>query len=181
MIPRLMLVVDLAHLDLGIGAKDDRVAVQVRDRGARDRALVLAARSLVARGVRTIVNDRADVCRAAGAMGVHLPEAGLAVADARRVVGPGALVGVSLHLATDPARAVGADYAILGPIFATPGKGEGVGLGALESAARRLPIPVLAIGGIVPKNARLALDAGAAGVAVLRAADRLTELLEVLG
>lgn len=181
MIPRLMLVLDLARLELGTVATHDRVAVQLRDRAATDRALVAAARSLVARRVRTIVNDRAHVCRAAGAAGVHLPESGLSVTDARRTVGPEAFVGVSLHIGTDPARAVGADYAIFGPIFATPGKGDPVGLGALESAVRRLPIPVLAIGGIDPANARLALDAGAAGVAVLRAADRLGELLEVLG
>ncbi|MBI2896044.1 MAG: thiamine phosphate synthase [Deltaproteobacteria bacterium] len=180
MIPRLMLVVDLAHIELGRAATQDFVAVQIRDRAASGRALAVAARELGAAGARVIVNDRADVCRATGAAGVHLPEVGLSVEDARRVVGPEALVGVSLHADSDLGRATGADYAVFGPVFASPGKGDGVGLGALGAAARRLAIPVLAIGGIDQTNARAALGAGAAGVAVLRAASRLDALLEVV-
>jgi thiamine-phosphate pyrophosphorylase len=110
------------------------------------------------------VSERADVAAAVGA-GVHLPERGLAVADARRLVG---LVGASIHAP----RETGADYAMLGPIFETPGKGPPLGVSALRG-----PGVIFAVGGIDgPERARACVDAGAHGVAVIRAVPRAAQI-----
>jgi thiamine-phosphate pyrophosphorylase len=119
------------------------------------------------------VNDRADVALAAGADGVHLPSAGIPPADARRLLGPAALVGVSCHSTADVARARdgGASFATFGPLHDTPSKrafGPPVGLAALREAAR-LGLPLVALGGVDAARAPEALRAGAAGVAVIRA------------
>jgi thiamine-phosphate pyrophosphorylase len=148
----------------------------------RARSLGGAAQLELARALREataacrqllLVNDRLDVARCAGADGVHLPSAGVAPADARRLLGPGALIGVSCHSAGDVRRARdgGADYATFGPVFDTPSKrayGAPVGLDALAAAAR-LGLPLVALGGIDVAAAPRARAAGAAGVAVIRA------------
>jgi thiamine-phosphate pyrophosphorylase len=149
-------------------------AVQLRDRSLSARALLEAARKLIALarplGAPVLINDRADVALAAGADGVHLPARGLSAADARALLGPTAVIGVSCHKGDEVAAAArgGADFCVFGPIFKTPGK-SAVGLGALAEAARAAPLPLLAIGGIEASNAAACLDAGAAGVACIRA------------
>jgi thiamine-phosphate diphosphorylase len=151
----------------------DRVQVREKDLEGRGlRALVgavLAATAGSAAGV--LVNGRPDVAAAAGAEGVQLPEDGLPVADVKRAW-PGLVVGASRH-SVDGARraeAEGADFVLLGPIFATPGKEERVlGLGPLAEAARALRIPVHAVGGVGAGNARHVVEAGARGVAAIRA------------
>lgn len=177
--PRVMLILDLPRLALGRAAEGHpEVIVQVRDKGASARQIVEGARALVAGGIRTLVNDRVDLALAAGAAGVHLPEEGLPVAIARALLGPSALVGVSQHLGSRfEENAHGADLALFGPVWPTPGKGEGTGLAALSEAARRCPCPVLAVGGVDGARVRAVLEAGAAGVAVIRAADDLAALL----
>ena len=121
-----------------------------------------------------LVNDRADIARAAGAAGVHLPEAGLPPDAARRCLEAGSLIGASTH-SVDGAQTAeerGADFITFGPVFFTPSKapyGEPLGLDALECVTRVLRIPVFAIGGITPDRARQCLDAGAHGVAVISA------------
>jgi thiamine-phosphate pyrophosphorylase len=119
------------------------------------------------------VNDRADVAVAAGADGVHLPSAGIPPAEARRLLGPGRLVGVSCHSAADVRRAAegGADFATFGPVFETPSKrafGPPPGLPALADAAA-LGLPLVGLGGIDPANAASVRRAGACGVAAIRA------------
>ena len=180
--PRVLLVLDLARVALGrAGAGRPGVVVQVRDRAATARELVRATRELVDHGVRTIVIDRVDIARAAGAAGVQLPEEGLPVADARALLGRDALGGVSVHVGTRfEERAAGADWALFGPVWPTPGKGDAVGTRTLAEAARRCPCPVLAVGGVDATRARDAIAAGAAGVAVIRAADDLDALLGAL-
>lgn len=152
-------------------------AIQLREKDLGGGALLALARSLGAvcraRGQRLLVNDRLDVALAAGADGVHLPSAGVPVADARRLLGPGALVGVSCHSAEDVARALagGASYATFSPIYDTPSKrpfGPPVGVAALEDAAR-LGLPLVALGGVTPARAAEVRAAGAVGVAVIRA------------
>ena len=121
-----------------------------------------------------LVNDRADIARAAGVAGVHLPETGLPPDDARRCLETGSLIGASTH-SVDGAQAAeehGADFITFGPVFFTPSKtpyGEPLGLDTLKCAARKVRIPVFAIGGITPDRARQCLDAGAHGVAVISA------------
>ena len=150
----------------------DRVQVREKDLGGRDlRALVsdvLAATSRTA--ARVLVNGRPDVAVGAGAYGIQLPEDGLPVSAAKRAF-PGLEVGASRHTVEGARRAEdeGADFVLLGPIFATPGKEErALGLGPLSEAARRLRIPVHAVGGIDADNARLVVEAGARGLAAIR-------------
>jgi thiamine-phosphate diphosphorylase len=137
-------------------------AIQLREKDLDGGALIALARDLAALGIPLWINDRADVARLVGA-GVHLPEAGLSVADARAA---GATrIGVSRHAALDVPNV---DLIQLGPIFDTPGKGPPLGTGilALETAAT-----LVAVGGIdTPERARAAIAAGADAVAVIRAA-----------
>jgi thiamine-phosphate pyrophosphorylase len=150
-------------------------AVQLRDKDAGSRELLALARALLpvcaAHGAPLLVNDRADVALATGA-GVHLPAAGLPPAEARRLLGPGALIGVSCHSLPElrAAGREGADFAVYGPIWPTPGKGpRGLGVQALGEAAREVRLPVFALGGVDASNAADALRAGASGVACIRA------------
>lgn len=121
-----------------------------------------------------LINDRADIARAAEASGVHLPESGLPPDAARQCLRPGALVGVSTHSLDSARRAQerGADFITFGPIFFTPSKapyGPPLGLDALEQVVRAVWLPVYAIGGITPERARSCLNTGARGVAVISA------------
>ncbi|HET8539597.1 MAG TPA: thiamine phosphate synthase [Anaeromyxobacter sp.] len=159
------------------GIAPGRVAVHLREKDLGGAALLALARALSAacraRGQLLLVNDRLDVALAAGADGVHLPSAGVAPADARRFLGPAALVGVSCHSAADVRRARdgGASYATFGPIYDTPSKrpyGEPVGVAALRDAAR-LGLPLVALGGVTPERVPELRAAGAAGVAAIRA------------
>lgn len=161
----------LAGLPRGAGA----VHLREKDLGGAD--LLALARALLAvcrgRGARLLVNDRLDVALAAGADGVHLPAAGVPPGEARRLLGPAALVGVSCHSAADVALALrgGASYATFSPVWATPSKaayGAPVGLAALAEAAG-LGLPLVALGGVDAANAGQAFAAGAAGVAAIRA------------
>lgn len=153
------------------------VAVHLREKDLGGAALLALCRELLAicrrHGQVLLVNDRLDVALAAGADGVHLPGAGVPPADARRLLGPAAWVGVSCHAAREvaAAREGGASYATFGPVFDTPSKrayGAPVGLGALGDAAR-LGLPLVALGGIDAAGARAARAAGARGVAAIRA------------
>jgi len=149
-----------------------QLAVQVRDKVAGGGALYEAARRWVAAGYRVYVNDRADVALAAGAEGVQLPGGGLLPRQVRAL---GDLkVGVSIHAPSEVTRE--ADFCVLAPIFASPGKGEPLGIRALAEAAAR-GVPIIALGGIDPSNARECLQAGAAGVAAIRAGAALARAL----
>jgi thiamine-phosphate pyrophosphorylase len=89
------------------------------------------------------------------------------VAVARRLLPPGALVGISTHA---PGEAADADFAFFGPVFATPGKrGPFQGTTRLAEAVRAATMPVLAIGGVTAREMARIRAAGAAGVAVIRA------------
>jgi thiamine-phosphate pyrophosphorylase len=152
--------------------------VQLREQHLRPRVifeLTLRAAALV-RGTETrlLVNDRADIARAAGADGVHLTTRSLPAPTVRRAFGPDFLVGVSTHTLAEAqaARAGGADFIVFGPVFDTPSKrvyGPPVGLAQLRAVAAALaPFPVVALGGITRANMASALAAGAHGVAAIR-------------
>jgi thiamine-phosphate pyrophosphorylase len=173
------LVPDLGrHLGLVLpGLPPGRVAVQLREKALSGAALLALGRSLAAvchaHGQLLLVNERIDVALACGADGVHLPVTAVGPAQARRLLGPAALIGVSCHSLAEVARARagGADYATFGPVWATPSKaghGPPVGLEALRQASR-LGLPLVALGGVEPSRARQAIEAGAAGVAAIRA------------
>jgi thiamine-phosphate pyrophosphorylase len=148
--------------------------IQVREKDLLDGELArLAAavvRAVAGTGTRVLVNGRPDVAAVAGADGVQLPEEGLPVAAVKRSF-PRLLVGASRH-SLDGARraeAEGADFVLLGPVFATPGKEQRVlGLDALAEAARALRVPVHAIGGVSAETAGRACAAGARGLAAIR-------------
>ena len=159
------------------GLPPGRAAVHLREKALGGRAQLELARALSAvcreRGALLVVNDRVDVALACGVEAVHLPSAGLTPAQARRLLGPGARVGVSCHSEAEVVRAIeaGADWATFGPVFDTPSKrafGPPVGLEAMARAAR-LGLPLVALGGIDASNAGRAAAAGARGVAAIRA------------
>jgi len=148
--------------------------VQLRDKGAEGRVLLETAKSWLAvlrpLGVPLIVNDRADVAAAAGADGVHLGQNDLPVGAARAILGPQAIIGLSLESPDgDPE---GADYVAASPVFSTPTKtntSPPLGLEGLRRLAQRLDLPVVGIGGMDLQTAPAAIAAGAAGVAVVSA------------
>ena len=152
--------------------------VQLREKNLSGRALyeLASAAADIARGsaTRVLVNDRADIARAAACDGVHLTADSLPARVVRRAFGEGFLIGVSTHTLEEAraARAGGADFAVFGPVFDTPSKrayGPPVGLEALGEAARELePFPVVALGGVSLENAAEVFGAGAAGVAGIR-------------
>jgi thiamine-phosphate pyrophosphorylase len=156
-----------------LGLPPGAAAVQLREKDLPAAHLLdLAARLLPicrAASAPLLINDRVDVARASGADGVHLPARGLPVAQARALLGPDRLVGASCHTAGEVAAAHrdGADFALFGPVWDSPGK-TARGVAALKEAVRASPIPVLAIGGVTAETARYAMEAGAAGVACIR-------------
>ena len=144
--------------------------LQLRIPGAPGRSYEKEARILIPTAfVPVVLSSRADVALAVGAAGVHLPEADIPVAGARRLLGAGRLVGRSVH---SPAAAVeaagaGADYLVFGPVYETashPGI-PAAGLDALREVCRAVPVPVLAIGGVDFDRAEECVRAGAAGFA----------------
>jgi thiamine-phosphate pyrophosphorylase len=148
--------------------------IQVREKDLLDGELArLAAavvRAVAGTGTRVLVNGRPDVAAVAGADGVQLPEEGLPVAAVKRSF-PRLVVGASRHSLEGARRAEaeGADFVLLGPVFATPGKEQRVlGLDALAEAVRALRVPVHAIGGVSAETAGLACAAGARGLAAIR-------------
>ena len=118
-----------------------------------------------------LVNERFDIAMAAGADGVHLRSDSMNPTEIRRVVPPGFMIGVSTHSADEvlEARDAGADFAVLGPVFSTPGKPGAVGLEELRRACEAAAtFPVLALGGIDGSTAEAAINTGAAGIAAIR-------------
>ena len=149
-------------------------AVQLREKDLEPAELLQLARLLLplckSANAPLLVNTRLEVVKAAHADGVHLPAGGPAVAEARRQLGPGALIGQSCHSAEEVARAAqdGADFAVFGPVWQTPGK-KAQGMTALHEATKASSLPVFAIGGVTPPRAKRAVNAGAHGVACIRA------------
>jgi thiamine-phosphate pyrophosphorylase len=152
--------------------------VQLREKELSGRVLfeLASAAAHVARGseTRVLVNDRADIARAAGCDGVHLTTSSLEASAVRLAFGEEFLIGASAHT-FEEARAAyegGADFAVFGPVFDTPSKrayGPPVGLGALTKAALSLsPFPLVALGGVGVEQVGEVLRAGAAGVAGIR-------------
>jgi len=203
-IPRLYAIIDPARL----GGRSPAVAaralisagvrlIQYRDKHASSRQLYESCTDLrvVLRdaGCSLILNDRADVARAAQAEGVHLGQTDLPVEMARRVLASGQWIGSSTHSLEQVVEAgrTTADYIAFGPIFPTASKANPdpvVGLEGLRQARRVTGKPLVAIGGINLQNARQVLAAGADSVAVigglLEAPDleeRAQEFLSILG
>lgn len=152
--------------------------VQLREKELNGRVLfeLAAAAAHIARGsaTRVLVNDRADIARAAGCDGVHLTTSSLEAEVVRGAFGEDFLIGVSAHTLQEAraAYAGGADFAVFGPVFDTPSKrayGPPVGIEALMTVALELsPFPVVALGGVGVEEIEDLFGAGAAGVAGIR-------------
>jgi thiamine-phosphate pyrophosphorylase len=150
--------------------------LQLRGKGLTDRRLAALAREATAaahaHGARLIVNDRPDVARAAGADGVHLGQDDVPPADARRILGPGAVIGFSTHTLDQLAAAASepADYLAIGPVFPTVSKERPdpvIGPALLARARALTSRPLVAIGGITRANAGAVVAQGVDGVAVI--------------
>lgn len=167
----------LSHI-LSAAIRGGVTLVQYRQKDASTRQMIEEARELGAlcrsHRIPFIVNDRVDVAMAVGADGVHVGQDDLPATLARQWIGPDKILGVSVENADQVRLAVaaGADYVGASPIFATPTKPDAsppIGLQGLQALARVCPIPVVAIGGLNITNAALAIQAGAAGLAVVSA------------
>jgi len=176
---------DLADLTRAV-ARGGATLVQLRDKVGSTRQMIERARALVAAltgsGVPLIVNDRVDVALAAGAGGVHVGQDDMAVADARRLLGRDAIIGLSIKT-DEQARHAPLDlldYVAIGGVFTTVSKDNPdppVGVAGLRRIAdiiraRVRDFPVCAIAGIDAGNAAQVIAAGADGVAVISALSR---------
>jgi thiamine-phosphate pyrophosphorylase len=157
--------------------------VQLRDKLGETRQLVDEARAIKAAlaplSVPLVVNDRVDVALAAGAAGVHVGQEDMAVEDARRLLGPGAIIGLSIKT-VEQAQAAPVDlldYVGIGGVYTTTSKQQNSKPIGVEGLARivavfraRAPkLPLCGIAGIDAGNAAAVIAAGADGVAVISA------------
>ncbi len=166
-------LVDIVGEAIGAGAR--WIWLRDRDLPADERRELATALLAITHAANAKLTIGADVELAAdlGADGVHLASnaSAAAIAAARAQLGSAVIIGISAHAEVDiaAARAAGADYVTLSPIFATtskPGYGPELGVAALARAAR-YGLPILALGGVTRARARECRAAGAAGVAVM--------------
>lgn len=152
--------------------------VQLRDKHVDARPMLALGRQLLTllrpAGIGLIVNDRIDVAQALDAEGVHIGQQDMAYPDARRLLGPGKIIGISVGSEAEAREAAGwdADYVGIAPAFATATKPDaGAALGVDETArlARITGHRAVAIGGIDATNAATLYAAGLEGVAVVSA------------
>ena len=149
--------------------------LQYRNKSGNARRMLEEARELRARlgaSIKLIMNDRADLCLAAGFDGLHVGRDDLLPESARRIIGPALCLGVSTHNPEQLAEAdkTSADYLAIGPVFATTSKANPdplVGLEGVRRARELTPKPLVAIGGITRANACSVIEAGADAVAVI--------------
>jgi thiamine-phosphate pyrophosphorylase len=166
--------------------------IQLREKHVDDRELVERAQRLVelTRGTASlaVINDRADIAAVAQADGVHLGQEDLSVKNARAIVGPRMLVGVSTHNIDQARQAVldGANYLGAGPTFPSQTKAfdDFAGLDYLREVAEEIRLPTFSIGGISVDNLPRVIDSGisriAVGAAVVEAADPAVAARELL-
>ncbi|MBI5757257.1 MAG: thiamine phosphate synthase [Planctomycetales bacterium] len=174
----LLVTEDLCHHGSGPairGALDGGVSIiQIREKSLPDRQLLEHARRVRdwtrETGALFIMNDRPDLAVLCDADGVHVGQDELTVHDARRIVGPNKLVGVSTHTIEQARQAVfdGADYIGVGPVFPSQTKcfEQFPGLEFVRQVASEIALPAFAIGGINSENVEQVLAAGSTRVAV---------------
>ena len=152
--------------------------VQLREKCGSTRMFMEEARAikgvLAAKKIPLIINDRVDVALAVGASGVHLGQSDMPIADARRLLPSGSIIGISVESLEDAVRAEGegADYIGVSPVFSTPTKRDTappLGLSGVRRIREAVGIPIVGIGGISSANGRDVIDAGAHGIAVVSA------------
>ena len=157
--------------------------VQLRLKGAPTGEVIETGRAFVDLPATFVINDDVEAALALGADGVHL---GRGDPGAERAVAHGLMLGTSASSVEEAASGekLGAAYIGAGPVWATPSKPDAdppIGLDGLSEISEAVSIPVVAIGGIDASNAADCIAAGAAGVAVVRAAADTRAVSEALG
>jgi thiamine-phosphate pyrophosphorylase len=168
--------------------------LQYRNKSGNARQMLDQARELkrlLEDSVKLIMNDRADLCIAAGFDGVHLGQNDLSAEGARKVIGENLWMGLSTHnpKQVEAADQTSADYIAIGPVFATSSKATSdpvIGLEGVREAKRLTRKPLVAIGGITRANCQSTVEAGADSVAVISDLIReprksVEEFLRILG
>jgi len=163
---------------IAAAARGGVTLVQLREKTMPDAAMIELAGEikiiLQPFEIPLVINDRLDVAVASGAAGVHLGADDIGAAQARAALGPEAIIGVSAGTLdevalVDPALA---DYTGVGPVYRTGTKadaGPPIGIAGLKALKDRIPLPVVAIGGIGAGQAEAVMTSGVAGVAVVSA------------
>lgn len=161
--------------------------LQLREKNLSARSLfdLTVAASAITRGSQTrlLVNDRADIALAANADGVHLASNSMTARVIRSTFPKDFIIGVSTHslYAATNAAADDADFAVFGPVFDTPGKGEPQGLAALGEICEKLrPFPMIGLGGVDESNCESVLGTGAVGIAAVRALNDPQSLISII-
>lgn len=167
---------------VGEAVQGGTTLVQYREKdlppGERLRAVQHLKALLRPYAVPLVVNDSVELCREAGADGVHLGQSDGDPRRAREQLGPAAIIGLSLENRADLAKFLReglgqvVDYVAVSPVFATTSKvnvGEPLGIEGLKFIKEQVTIPVVAIGGITLENVAEVVEAGADGVAVISA------------
>lgn len=157
--------------------KGGATCVQLREKHLDDAAIRAEALEISALckqyRVPFILNDNVALAAECGADGVHLGQEDMDPAQARRILGPGVIIGVSAHSVAEAKAAVaaGADYLGCGAMFATTTKTDTTTLPkeTLRAICEAVPVPVVAIGGIHKENLLSLADCGEAGVALVSA------------
>jgi thiamine-phosphate pyrophosphorylase len=152
--------------------------VQLRAKEASTQALITLGKALLAilipLGIPLIINDRVDIAHAISANGVHLGQSDLNVAAARAILGPQAIIGISVETLEQAilAQDEEIDYLAVGPLFPTLSKKDCGALWRLEELQQVCTLsryPVIAIGGINERNIDSVMSNGVAGIAVISA------------
>lgn len=161
-----------------LAAQGGAGVVQVREKNTTTRQFIELARqakeALRGTGAKLIINDRIDIALAVGADGVHLGQSDMPCPDARRILGPKAILGLSVETVADviEANAWDIDYYGVSPVFDTPTKTDTArawGLAGLEQLRTQTDRLLIGIGAISANNAASVIQAGANGVAVVSA------------
>jgi thiamine-phosphate pyrophosphorylase len=163
-------------------AEGGATVIQLRLKGATADEVIARGAGFRELGPTFVVNDDVQAAIALGADGVHL---GRDDSGSQEALAAGLMLGRSASSVEEAlaAEAEGASYVGAGPVWATPTKPDAdppIGLGGLRAICEAVSIPVVAIGGIDVSNARACIDAGAAGIAVVRAAEQAAELSAAL-
>lgn len=166
---------------VGAAVRGGVTMVQLREKACDTRDFIALGRAVHAltraAGIPLIINDRADIALVIGAEGLHIGQSDMAYADARRLLGPEAIIGLSIENEKQAGECLsfkGLDYIGASPVFATPTKTDTapeLGLAGLRTLRQIVgsEMPMVAIGGINNSNIQDIIHAGADGVAVVSA------------
>lgn len=170
---------DLSHLELAeLAIAGGADVIQFRQKSGASRAMIGIAGQLKdlcrKAGVTFIVNDRLDWALASEADGIHLGQEDFPIPLARQILGEKAVIGGSAGTLEEARQCLqeGADYIGFGPVFPTASKADAApasGLELLERVVREIRLPIIAIGGLNPKNISSVMQTGVYGIAVISA------------